>query len=234
MKRASLVRSFILVATAAACTVPEYRFAADDAGGPTLQGRDSGASSSGASDASPDVADASDTGAEPIDAAPLPNTVMPSTADFNADCTGFGLADSGASLLQDGDATNHCVIFLHNASYGRPWAAAKATCETITRGAKRGHLAIFPNATKANNLIAKTTIFPGTLAAWIGLELTGPNALDLTSWTWLGGATTAAFNGWAPAHPAGQKCTSWAGASSAQWLDADCSINKGMLCEMDE
>lgn len=227
-------RVAVVLLLAAACTTPDYRFEAPDAGGPSIQGRDSGAG---------DDDDASDAGADAIDAvdaAPLPKTEMPSTESFDDDCTNWvkdaALAGTGAALLEDSDGLRHCVIFFHNDPWRRPWLEARVTCETITRGASRGHLAVFPNAEKATNLVTAKGTFPTNLAASIGLRRTGVDPADKASWTWVTGASVG-FDGWAPGRPAagGGDCAGWAGNGTMTplWTDVDCANPKGFLCEVD-
>lgn len=167
------------------------------------------------------------------DAQALTMTAMPSTADIAADCTGYTVVGMNAWPVQDGTTANHCVMFFHSSPWKRTYAEAKTMCAQITRGAKHAHLAVFPDAETAPNMVG-TKKFPDGMSTWIGLELTGGDATDKTAWTWLTGQSAAGYDGWAAA-PTGKTCASWAGTSplTAQWIDADCPTLKGILCEMD-
>lgn len=223
----------------AACSAPDYEFVASSSstsGSPQPQGSSGGPSKTDDDDDTSSSGGPSDAAADAplgFDAQALTMTAMPSTGDIAADCTGYTVPGMNAWPVQDGTTANHCVMFFHSSPWKRTYAEAKTMCAQITRGAKQGHLAVFPDAKTAPNMVG-TKKFPDGMSTWIGLELTGAAATDKASWTWITGQSAAGYDGWV-APPSGKTCASWAGTSplTAQWIDADCPTLKGILCEMD-
>jgi len=106
-------------------------------------------------------------------------------------------------------------------------------CTKITRNGVSGRLAVVTSAGKAKSI---SEGFTAGLSTWIGLSLDpGGAVVDKSTWHWVTGEDTTAYDGWLAGHPVlvADQCAQWAGTVTGNWIEADCTKQTGVLCEID-
>lgn len=227
----------LLMMAAAACTVPDYTFVADDVT-PQVEQDAAPKPDVVVVDTGP-VEEPEDTGApQPYDGAPITAFPMnlPSTNDFVTDCMFANIPFTSRQVVVDPVAAiRRCTIFYFSNPWSRPWAEARDACTQLTRGTKRGQLLTLLSKEKTE---AVDALFNDTMTAWIGLAYPagGGGARDRANWRWVNDVAPA-YDGWKAGLPDGQgDCANWKQPDGEKggWGNLPCDRPKGFLCEVDE